>query len=944
MTELSNAVAMYFTPCKSTFWCWSEGQQTIEWISGETIAFRAEVQTLLEAQAAEGLLPFENILLVAAACRNRANVPSWQLGDIFNFKQYPMGHSLNESLYKAVGALETLAQLPENLRTSMEGKKAILTLVAENGPRRKSLEFSSKCLEYLRQGSFVGTTAPAVLKSTSDWSSELRGLHDGLSAVNETAVRLRMKTGLEVTPSVAPAPLPLPIPKIEPSPLTVRELLKDLAEDEEYAGLVRLTQQLLAFVSLPRLLSTPDALQLGGVSDITNRGSFDRLLLSELAHDSDVLMTRVALNEAMYIRREVPPTFPPRQCLILVDTGIRMWGLPRLYATAVALAFAVAEDAKAAPQIFRSTTDGPVAIDLTSRDQLIEHLECLEPAPHPGDSLAQLLSDTQGVPADVIVVTGEDVAADPEFRQSLATLPQTNLYLALVTRKGDLRLTQRTRQGERVLKQAQLDLNQILATPRPKRSKLRNEAIDPQLPAICRVRPFPLYLSPQILEENRGRCIDRHGSNDTVDQLLAVTNDRRLVLWDRPAQCATQLSDRLPPGKLLWHQTYLAPSGTAHVLIGSKSHPRLFKVTASHGADHVQEFELPFASPIYDICKHADILYVVFKSQTVLFSMETCERLVVVEHPEHTRWLRHRFFTQASDWVVLTYDGQTVHWERVFSAASLRGQWLVSIHDCQCLAAPVAVTNRNTVIVSGSGEELQFNSTISPQIPGTPTAHPIDGPHIGGVNNISMQVATIAPDGNRFVMIHPTEKAWPGTWVVDLLARTASPTWGNQPHWLNSVAYHASTRRNIRNKFVSAGVCHGQLVLATHKQTSVAISLSTDRTRLNLQPLEMTGLELDYRSDFRFLQAPSDVGYEFKVAQWADGSRVILDSRGLLHLQSSNAEIPEMTLVLNDENVAGWCNQNEVWGDTVFTGTTSQRISPEKVFDEWLTPFCRRLK
>jgi len=41
----------------------------------------------------------------------------------------------------------------------------------------------------------------------------------------------------------------------------------------------------MAAVRLPRRLAQREELAVGGISDITNRGPLDRLLLSELAHD-----------------------------------------------------------------------------------------------------------------------------------------------------------------------------------------------------------------------------------------------------------------------------------------------------------------------------------------------------------------------------------------------------------------------------------------------------------------------------------------------------------------------------------------------------------------------------------------------------------------------------------------------------------------------------------
>ena len=101
---------------------------------------------------------------------------------------------------------------------------------------------------------------------------------------------------------------------------------------------MRAARELLAALRLPRPLVVREDLPIGGVADLTNRGDLDRLLLSELAHDDLTLATRVALNEALYMRREPPLGEPPRTLWLLLDSGVRLWGWPRVFATAAALA------------------------------------------------------------------------------------------------------------------------------------------------------------------------------------------------------------------------------------------------------------------------------------------------------------------------------------------------------------------------------------------------------------------------------------------------------------------------------------------------------------------------------------------------------------------------------------------------------------------------------
>jgi hypothetical protein len=107
-------------------------------------------------------------------------------------------------------------------------------------------------------------------------TSALLVMGQALRQLDVEALRLRLRTGLEQI--VEPAGLE---PLEEES---LRAFIARLREDPELAGLGRLAHDLLAAVQVPRAVSDPDDLRLGGVSDIANRGPLDRLLVSELAY------------------------------------------------------------------------------------------------------------------------------------------------------------------------------------------------------------------------------------------------------------------------------------------------------------------------------------------------------------------------------------------------------------------------------------------------------------------------------------------------------------------------------------------------------------------------------------------------------------------------------------------------------------------------------------
>lgn len=178
----------------------------------------------------------------------------------------------------------------------------------------------------------------------------------------------------------------------------------------------------------------------------------------------------------------------------------------------------------------------------------------------------------------------------------------------------------------------------------------------------------------------------------------------------------------------------------------------------------------------------------------------------------------------------------------------------------------------------------------------------------------------------------------PGTWQPIKLPGHQHP---QSIKLILGAATDLVTRQNLRHKLSVIGVQDGHLVIKTAKQAGLKLSLDPSRGRLVLE--HMPNPNPERAKGFQFAHAPQGVDYSLQFVQWRDGSRAYLDSRGLLHLRSSDDQIPEMTLVLNDANVAGWCDWNQVWGDPAFTSGSLPKISPERVFQDWLIPFCRRL-
>ena len=94
--------------------------------------------------------------------------------------------------------------------------------------------------------------------------------------------------------------------------------------------------------------------------------------------------------------------------------------------------------------------------------------------------------------------------------------------------------------------------------------------------------------------------------------------------------------------------------------------------------------------------------------------------------------------------------------------------------------------------------------------------------------------------------------------------------------------------------------------------------------------------------EFSYTTRALGTRYDLTVATWADGSRAFLDSRGLLHLKSSDPAVPEMTFVLSSEKLAGWSSEGTVFGPPYFIGDAT--ATDAAYFEEAIRRFTGRLR
>lgn len=522
MSSIVQQVANYFSPGEDHFWKWSEDGEVVEWFSGDTICYRKDLIDVLFELRNIGLPPIDVVLLIIAGCKDNS-----QIDNLSAFYQ--------EAAQSIVKKLKIIHELPGSLRNGI-ARAHLIKEIFKNSNQLLPLNESAFIV---REFAFAGTRSIFLTKAPKSKSRSLNFL-DGIFAEilkleNLHNLESLLRTGLEQTPEPAPLPIPKPIPSND-------DLLTQLSQDPQTAGLARLTKRLIAALNIPPHTQGASDQPLGGVSDISNRGDFDRLLLSELANDDDTLSARLVNNEALYLRRETPPDPQVQERVILVDTSLRLWGMPRVFAVSAALGCALNNHQKAGISAFALGKEliGPNA--LTTKEEVIHFLEQQSPVLHSGDALrAFFRQQPQSAQRAVFFITSEEVMADKNFSLIFAEQQQHLDYLLVLSRTGTLLFYKLVNGHKSLMSTSVFDLEELLFEQK------KSAALAALLGALNLQPERTVKHSGLFLPSYPGKLKREDVAFDgTV--LVAVLPSKRVWFWHSAQKGAIEVLDKIEDG------------------------------------------------------------------------------------------------------------------------------------------------------------------------------------------------------------------------------------------------------------------------------------------------------------------------------------------------------------------------------------------------------------
>jgi len=909
---------MYLESPNSELWTYQDRGDVIVWSdTGETIMLTSNAAALCKILARElrGLPSLTAILFVSDALTKGWN--THQATQRVRLLRDSIPKQVNSKAPDShiVDWLESLGKLSAKLRKGVNAQGAFMAEIWEDFPYNW-LEIDEKdspaAIEWLN---ITASERPDIdyshqNVSTYQCKKALQALeYSSVLAIDENAINNRLKTGLDSPDDLRS---PQDVCRLKDP---INELLSQLLQQSPISDpgwIAALAWDLSLLISLPRKPSEPDDLQIGGVSDISNRGNPERLLISELAADPDALIARIATGQALYLRYESPPKphAPTRD--ILIENSIRCWGEQRITMLAFALAIAAAEEKRGASVRVRTLAGNQVFNEnFSTLEGLTNTLERLHTSPHPGPAIDLLIQkykrEKKTISEPLIIVTAA-TAKDPDFREKAKSLP-TPYLLAVVEPKNWVEIREHTQRGDSVWKRLQL---------KPTKTLQKNTTFS-DIPKFLRFTCSPLRFLCDLSVP-----FVKVFENNPQPGAWFITHNYRLLCLNKPGSGCIDLGS-VPSADVLAATTISTDS--IHMVIayhgGSKSELVHYLVTASLYDGIQYKIIQPNAEPLSSIKYYFDQGHL-HRVGSQLDLINPNNGLILNQSPIRQRHLGGPFFGDRDLWIADVVN-QSVVWRHLgtcsfpigFAVRSPSGPIAVAA-DClwtKCFTGsnePELSTGRQ-IIANSLPKFIDLNHDRTEALISFSKIEKSVGfpPDITGRKELAISFNLL----NRKLYhsrLSPAE-------AIQSLDRS----------YLQMPKGHS-----VISKFNSVGVHEDGLLLGRNvdniyilRITGQNLSLQPFRYPANTQNLIPFSEEIPDNREFRrrWRLRRADFG---RCTIW-------IDSRGLLHLRDIDGV--ELSVMLKQNELAGWFSNEQLFGPSCYTGGITSKPSLNVI--EWYKGF-----
>jgi hypothetical protein len=255
---------------------------------------------------------------------------------------------------------------------------------------------------------------------------------------------------------------------------TDSDFIRELIEDPKTFQVGSLIKRIWSGLRIPMRHLSPGEQPIGGISDMTNKGDFNRLLLSEFANEDEVFINRVANNEALYIQREIPPEENIFERIILIDTSLRNWGTPKVLAFASAIAVIKHPKAHSECKVF-ALGQTAVPVSLNKVEEVVENLNQVSPVLDVSKALEKFFDEEHAEKdIEVFFITHQENMADEKVQKVVYQNRGRLKFLVTTTSDGEINFYKHHKGTRKHIQRIKLPLQELWANPPRQKQTVNN--------------------------------------------------------------------------------------------------------------------------------------------------------------------------------------------------------------------------------------------------------------------------------------------------------------------------------------------------------------------------------------------------------------------------------------------------------------------------------------
>ncbi|WP_066440484.1 hypothetical protein [Chryseobacterium sp. CCH4-E10] len=458
----------YFQSYENYFWEWTTDEDVpdpsgyheynlISIPNVGAIAYRPYVIEVLKELQPYGFPPFGSLLLVLYASQDGY----LNLDGISYYLKNIEKNSRLRNTDQVIELLENINRLPRIYKTGQNKINLLQTLFKSSHNQTSSGSADLILKRFAKRPYKIGECAQKIAYRSM------------LFAVDDIGNLINISEKFPTTESIIQAMKGImEVPDLEDEVLeeettveTQKDFIQELIDEPKTFQVGSLIKRIWSGLKIPMRHLSPGEQPIGGISDMSNKGDFNRLLLSEFANEDEVFMNRVANNEALYIQREIPPEENIFERIILIDTSLKNWGTPKVLAFASAIA--VIKHPKAHSECKVMTLgQASLEISLNKVDHIVNHLNLVSPALEVSQALEKFFEkDHKEKDFEVFFITHHENLENQKLQKVIHENRDRLKFLVTTSADGELNFYKHHKGTRKHIQKIILPLKELWANP-----------------------------------------------------------------------------------------------------------------------------------------------------------------------------------------------------------------------------------------------------------------------------------------------------------------------------------------------------------------------------------------------------------------------------------------------------------------------------------------------